>query len=524
MSIVKILGVPLALLMAGALLEPSAPQPETRNPRGPNILLIMSDDHAQQAIGAYGSRLVETPNIDRLAREGVRFTQSFVTNSICAPSRAVLLTGKLSHRNGLRDNRDEFDGSQMTFPKLLQQAGYQTAIVGKWHLKSDPTGFDLWRILPGQGDYYNPDFRAQGGRARHAGYVTDLITDFALEFLESRDRERPFLLLYQHKAPHRNWMPALEHLSLYNDRELPLPETFDDDYQGRPAAAAQDMRIADMFLSSDMKLQPGDYPQESGTGGQAGHDAERSWRGAYGRMSETQRAAWDAHYGPINQAFRESPPAGRELVEWKYQRYLKDYLRCVVAIDRNLGRVLEYLDREGLSQDTLVIYTSDQGFYLGEHGWYDKRFMYEESLRTPLIMRHPARIAGGQSSDALVMNLDLAPTLLDIAGVAIPAEMQGRSLVPLTRDATPVWRDAVYYHYYEFPHGWHNVKRHYGVRTQRYKLIHFYHDIDVWELYDLRKDPHELQNLYTNPEYRKVREELHEELRRLRQHYGEPEP
>jgi arylsulfatase A-like enzyme len=483
----------------------------------------MADDHAQRAISAYDDTLIQTPNIDRLADEGIRFTSSFVTNSICAPSRAVLLTGQYSHRNGLRDNRDEFDGSQMTFSKLLQQAGYETALVGKWHLKTDPTGFDLWRVLIGQGSYYRPIFLENGVGVEHPGYVTDLITDFALEFLDSRDTSRPFCLLYQHSAPHRNWMPSPRHLDLFADRDLPMPPTFRDDYQGRPAAGEADMRIDDMFLSFDLKLHPQSYERETGTGGKADYDPEPAWEYSYARMTEEEKAAWDAHYDPINRAFAAAPPKGAELSRWKYQRYLKDYLRCVAAIDDNLGRLLDRLDELGLTDTTIVVYTSDQGFYLGEHGWYDKRFMYEQSMRTPLLIRYPDRIPAGQVADALVVNLDTAPTLLDYAGVQVPSEMQGRSLRPLTRGGTPDdWRRGVYYHYYEYPHGWHSVRPHYGIRTDRYKLIHFYGELDVWELYDLVRDPHELKNVYGTEDYAEITTKLHEMLSQMQRDLEDP--
>jgi len=508
----------LAPFLAGTLTSVEGAPPTPR----PHILFVMSDDHAEQAISAYGGELIQTPHIDRLAREGIRFENSFVTNSICAPSRAVLLTGKYSHLNRLRDNRDEFDGTQLTFPKLLQRAGYQTAVVGKWHLKTDPTGFDHWKILVGQGDYYSPVFVDNGERAQHEGYVTDLITDFALDFLEQRDRSKPFCLLYHHKAPHRNWMPDVKHLDMYAGRDLPLPETFHDDYAGRPAAAAQDMRVADMFLSLDMKLHEEFYGEETGSGGNARYDPTQSWKRSYGLMTAEQRAAWDAHYGPINEAFRRARPEGEALAEWKYQRYIKDYLRCVASVDQNLGRVLDYLDQNGLTESTIVIYTSDQGFYLGEHGWYDKRFMYEESLSMPLVMRYPAGIAPGVVSDALALNLDFAPTILDYAGLDVPEEMQGRSLRALADGGRPPeWRRAVYYHYYEFPHGWHDVRPHYGVRTERHKLIRFYGDMDVWELYDLEQDPHELNNVHGTEAYRGVREELHRQLETLQRELGD---
>jgi len=513
--------VSFGVIAVGSLLVIRRSAPADR----PNIIVIMADDHAERAISAYGSTLIRTPNIDRLADEGLRFASSFVTNSICAPSRAVLLTGKYSHRNGLRDNRDEFDGSQTTFPKLLQRAGYETALIGKWHLKTEPTGFDHWRVLTGQGQYYRPVFSENGVRVEHAGYVTDLITDFALEFLENRDTTKPFCLLYHHKAPHRNWMPSPQHLDLFSEDKLPTPPTFDDDYRGRPAAREADMRIKDMYLSMDMKLHKPAYERETGSGGQSDFDAEPAWKESYARMTDQEKAAWDAHYGPINEAFAASPPEGAELTEWMYQRYIKDYLRCVASIDDNLGRLLERLDELGLRDNTLVIYTSDQGFYLGEHGWYDKRFMYEESMRTPLIVRYPDGIAAGRVADELVVNLDTAPTILDYAGVAVPPEMQGRSWRPLTLGQTPDdWRQGVYYHYYEYPHGWHDVRPHYGVRTDRYKLIHFYGELDVWELYDLEEDPHELTNLYGNAEYSEITETLLEQLRALQRDFGDDSP
>jgi len=492
----------------------STPTPEGR---APNILFIMSDDHAIAAVSAYGSELIETPNIDRIAAEGIRFDNSFVTNSICAPSRAVMLTGKYSHLNGLRDNRDTYDGSQPAWPKLLQRGGYQTAMIGKWHLKSDPTGFDDWRILIGQGQYYNPVLNLNGVETEVTGYTTDLITDQALDFLDGRDRSRPFALLYQHKAPHRNWMPATRHLGLYADRDLPVPETFDDDYAGRPAAAAQDMRIADLWLTLDLKIHPENFEVDEASGGNVDWDPVESWRTSYERMTAEQRAAWDAYYRPINETFRDNPPSGEALDKWKLQRYLEDYMGTVTALDENIGRVLDHLDAEGLTENTIVVYTSDQGFYLGEHGWYDKRFMYEESLRMPLLIRYPARLAAGQTVDELVLNLDFAPTLLDFAGVPIPGDMQGRSLRPLVDGSTPTaWRDAVYYRYYEFPHGWHLVRPHYGVRTARYKLIHFEGDMDHWELYDLAQDPNELVNLYDSEDYASVQGELHIRLAELR--------
>jgi len=489
--------------------------------RQPNILFIMSDDHAERAISAYGSDLIETPNIDRIAHEGVRFANSFVTNSICAPSRAALLTGKYSHLNGLRDNRDAFDGSQVTLPKLLQSAGYETAIIGKWHLKSEPTGFDEWQILVDQGHYYNPVFVDNGTEVQREGYVTDLITELALDYLDSRDDSKPFMLFYQHKAPHRNWMPHPRHFG-DAEREYPLPETFWDDYEGRPAAAGQDMRVADMWFSLDLKLQAEHYEIETGTGGNERFDPTDGWADDYGRMTDEQKAAWDAHYEPIGAAFREQLPTGRALAEWKYQRYMQDYLGSVAAVDEGVGRLLDYLDENGLADNTVVVYTSDQGFYLGEHGWYDKRFMYEESLRTPLVIRYPSEFAPGQVNDELVLNLDMTPTLLDLAGVDVPQDLQGQSIRPLMNGSPSAdWRDAIYYRYYEFPHGWHNVRPHYGVRTDRYKLIHFEGDMDAWELFDLETDPHELDNLYGRDEYSVVQGALHTRLDELRRELGD---
>jgi len=483
------LAIPLAGRCLGAL----------RSPRRPNILFIMADDHASQAIGCYGSRLNLTPAIDRIAREGVRFDNCFCTNGICAPSRAVILTGKHSHLNGVRDNAVAFDGSQTTFPKLLQAAGYETALLGKWHLKSDPTGFDYWNILPGQGEYYNPDLIEMGEKKRVAGYVTDILTDIALSFLEARRPEsRPFLLMFHHKAPHRNWQPAGRHMTMYDAAEFPEPPTLFDEYATRSRASfEQDMTIREaMTLESDLKLGP---PPE--------------------RLDDSQKATWEKAFGPKREAFKKASLTGDDLVRWKYRRYLQDYLGCVAAVDESVGRVLDALDRTGLAENTLVVYTSDQGFFLGEHGWFDKRFMYEEALRMPLVMRLPGRIPPGAADHDMVSNLDFAPTFLDIAGLGKPAPMQGRSFVPLLLGRRVAgWPESVYYHYYEFP-AVHMAKRHYGVRTKRHKLIHFYHDIDAWELYDLENDPNELRNVYGDPAYSTVRRVLEAELSRLQAFY-----
>ncbi|KAA3661136.1 MAG: DUF4976 domain-containing protein [Calditrichaeota bacterium] len=485
----------------------------------PNILFIMSDDHARQAISSYDSTLIRTPNLDRLAQEGMRFTNSFVTNSICSPSRAVLLTGKYSHKNGLRDNRDTFDGSQQTMPKRMRAAGYQTAIIGKWHLKSEPTGFDTWDVLKGQGQYYNPLFLNPDGKRQIEGYATDIITDLAIETLENRNKSKPFLLLVHHKAPHRNWVPNLKHLDKFKDTQFPLPPTFFDDYKNRAAAAQADMRIDDMFLYSDFKLQDEDFAVETGSGGK-GSAVPRLKLNYRAELNDEQRKIWDAHYDQMRAEFREAKLTGKDLLEWKYQRYMRDYLRCILSVDENVGRLLDYLDANGMAENTLVVYTSDQGFYLGEHGWYDKRFMYEESLSMPLLIRYPREIKAGQVSHDIVLNLDFAATFLDFAGAAIPDDMQGESFRAILQGKTPInWRSSMYYHYYEYPHGWHMVKRHYGVRTKQYKLIHFYNDIDTWELYDLRTDPIEINNLIGDPDYAGVIDALKVELQRLQGKY-----
>jgi arylsulfatase A-like enzyme len=467
--------------------------------RRPNILFIMSDDHAAHAIGSYGSRINSTPNIDRLARQGRRFANCFCTNGICAPSRAVILTGKYSHLNGVRDNAVSFDGSQATLPKLLQVAGYQTALIGKWHLKSDPTGFDYWNILPGQGEYYNPDLIEMGQKLRLEGYVTDLLTDLAVDYLETkRDPTRPFFMMFHHKAPHRNWQPAPRHLRLYDQAEIPEPATLFDDYSSRSEAAReQEMTVRDhLVLESDLKMGP-----------------------APERLNDVQRESWEAAYGPKREAYAKIRPQGDNLVRWKYHRYMEDYLACVAAVDESVGRVLDTLEKTGLAASTLVVYTSDQGFFLGDHGWFDKRFMYEESLRMPLLARLPGVIPAGSVCEDMLLNLDFAPTFLDLAGAPVPREMQGVSALELLRGNSPKeWRQALYYHYYEYP-AVHMVKRHYGIRTPRFKLIHFYYDIDAWELYDLEKDPLELKNIYEDPSYRDIREELSERLRTLQAYY-----
>ena len=481
-----------------------------------NILNIMCDDHSYQTISAYDHRFIETPNIDRIANEGVRFTNSFVANSLSGPSRACLLTGKHSHKNGFTDNTKRFDGSQQTFPKLLQQAGYQTAVVGKWHLTSDPTGFDYWNILTGQGDYYNPYFIDNGEKKQIEGYATNITTDLALDWLDNkRDKDKPFCLLLHHKAPHRTWMPDTCDLDLYEDIVYPVPETFYDKYEGRIAASEQEMSIIeDMDLVYDLKMADKENEIHTTTG------LEESGRSLYNRMTPAQKAAWDKHYDPIIKKFKEQKLTGRALAEWKYQQYMHDYLRVIHSIDRNVGRVLDYMKKSGLLENTIIVYTSDQGFYMGEHGWFDKRFMYEESFRTPMLVRFP----GGVKCDIpeIVQNIDHAATDLKLAGVPVPEDIQGDSYLPLLKGEKPKdWRTSLYYHFYEYP-AEHAVKRHYGVRTDRYKLIHFYHDIDVWELYDLQNDPMEMHNIYNEPGNEALIDSLKAELRKLQKQYDDP--
>ncbi|MGD9647796.1 MAG: sulfatase [Pirellulales bacterium] len=487
----------LLFAMLSSAMASAADPPDSAAKQPPNIVFIFSDDHAYQAISAYGDprQLIETPQIDRIAAEGMLFTRCVVPNSICGPSRATILTGKYSHVNGFYNNSNSrFDSSQVTFPKLLQGAGYQTAIVGKWHLVSDPTGFDYWHILPGQGVYYNPPMINNGQQVKHEGYTTDIITDLSLAWLDERDRDKPFLLMCQHKAPHREWAPALRHLGHDGDRVYPEPATLFDDYAGRGLAEHdQDMTIDKTMNPRDVKLV------------------------GPGNLTPEQRAAWDAYYEPRNQKFREANLAGRDLVRWKYQRYMHDYLGCIKAVDESVGRVLEYLAEHDLADNTIVVYAADQGFYLGEHGWFDKRWIFEESLRTPCLVRWPGVTKPGSRSDELVSNVDFAETFLDVAGVQVPAEMQGRSLAPVLAGHTPDdWRKSFYYHYYEYPTP-HHVRPHYGVVTDRFKLVRFYGpDTDYWELFDRQKDPHELTSVYGQADYAEAQSELTQELRRLR--------
>ncbi|CAG7629081.1 N-acetylglucosamine-6-O-sulfatase [Paenibacillus solanacearum] len=452
----------------------------------PNILFIMSDDHAAHAISSYGSRINRTPHIDRIAEGGMRFDNCFCTNSICTPSRAVILTGMYSHKNGVKTLADKLDNRQSNVAKLLQSAGYQTAIVGKWHLgrgeQHNPTGFDYWKVLPGQGDYHNPKFIGEEGVTEYTGYVTDLITDFSLDWLERRDKEKPFMLMLHHKAPHRRWEPDEKHATLYEDVDIPEPVTFHDDYANRSKAAAEALMRIDRDLSElDLK-----------------------------------------------EALPEQlTPA--ELKSWKYQRYIKDYLRCIASVDDNVGRVLDYLDDEGIADNTMIIYTSDQGFFLGDHGWYDKRFMYEESLRMPFLVRYPQCVKPGTVQKQMALNVDFAETFLDYAGVPIPANMQGNSLRKLLEGETPEgWQNSIYYRYWEHLSKTHRVGAHYGVRTHRYKLIYYYgkslgctnavdeERVPEWELFDLANDPYEMNNVYHQSEYADAVKEMTDELDRLR--------
>lgn len=486
----------------------------------PNIVYIMSDDHACQAISAYGYGLNQTPNIDKLAREGAIFTNACVTNSLCAPSRAVLLTGKHSFINGKVDNEHPFDWNQENFCKLLQRSGYQTAMIGKIHMDGLPQGFDHSAVLIDQGEYYNPNFIINGVKQQKMGYVTDLTTDMTLDWIKQRDTTKPFCVLYHQKAPHREWMPALKYIKEYSGKTFKEPASLFDDYSGRGTAA----RTAEMTIAKDMNW-TGDNKVSPDVAAELGLKDALDWgTGAYrnnlGRMTAEERSAWNAVYDPIIAQFKQDYPSmsKQQLVQWRYQRYMQDYMGCIASVDDGVGKLLGFLKDNGLDSNTIVIYTSDNGFYLGEHGWFDKRFMYEESLRVPLLIRYPGYIKPGTSIDALVQNLDFAPTLLDFAGVKIPAAMQGESFKALVSRKEKKWRDAIYYTYYEYP-SIHMVKRHYGIKTKRYKLIHFYYDINEWELYDLKTDPGEMKNVYNDPVYAKVKGELHAKLDALREKY-----
>ena len=468
-----------------------------------NIIYIMADDHAYQAVSAYGSqisKLAPTPNIDRIAEQGARMDAVYCTNSICGPSRSSILTGKFSHVNGFYKNVDggDFNGEQLTFPKVFQKNGYQTAVIGKWHLGTTPTGFDYSKVLinwGGQGTYFNPQFCINGKDTvietkRHS---TKAIEDDCLDWLSKRDTSKPFMLLYQFKAPHRDWRPDSMFHELFTDFDFPLPETFEDNYEGRLAASENMMEIGNHLNRRDMKQVP--------PPGLSKRDSMR-WL-AYGDKGQ---------YWSPNDSLK-----GDALKYWKYQTYIKDYLRCVAGVDRAVGSVLDYLDENGLSENTIVVYTSDQGFYLGEHGWFDKRWMYEESFKMPFLIKNPRTIEAGTTSDAMVMNVDFAPTLLDMAGLDIPDQMQGKSFKGAFEGDDKNKRKSVYYHYYEYPI-WHKVQPHYGVKTDRYKLMHFYYSMDEWELYDLKTDPNEMRNIYSEAPAELI-ESLKKELEALRKEY-----
>ena len=521
----------------------------------PNILYIMSDDHAYQAISAYGSdvsRFAPTPNIDRIAREGMRFDRSFVENSLSSPSRACLITGLYSHQNGQQQLLEGIDSTRTFFSELLQRVGYQTAMMGKWHLLCRPKGFDRYHVLNDQGTYFNPVFMSEtsGGKyIREEGYATDLITDHAIDFLEHRDTSRPFCLMVHHKAPHRSWFPDVKHLGMYDNVDFPLPETLWDDYSTRGSAAhTQKMQIdRDMELALDLKVDSLGRPV----------DRFNSTIAEYGRLNPEQRAAYEKYFGARYERFQHDSLTGKDLVVWKYQTYLRDYLSVIHSVDENVGRLLKYLDEHGLAENTIVVYASDQGFYMGEHGWFDKRFMYEESMRTPLVIRYPREIRAGSVSSEMVQNIDYAPTFLEYAGVKQPKEMTGRSLRKLFKHTASNskkihWRKSLYYHYYDYP-AWHLARKHDGVRTDRYKLIHFYGkggaraltenryqqqegtreynsyrwmaqsgyitddpDIDYYELYDLQEDPNELNNIYGKPGTERITKRLKRLLKRYR--------
>jgi arylsulfatase A-like enzyme len=460
----------------------------------PNIVFVMADDHAAHAIGTYGSRINATPGIDRLAQEGMRFDAFFCTNSICSPSRATILTGTYNHVNGVTTLSTPFDARQPSFPGLLRDAGYQTALIGKWHLGHggvhDPVGFDFWTVLPDQGDYHDPTFLEAGGRSIvRRGYATDVITDLALEWIGARDPQRPFLALVHHKAPHRAWEPAPRHAGLFADRDIPEPSTLRDDHGGRSTAAV-----------------------------------------------EARMRLWDLDGDDLKGLVPPGLTDDQEL-RWRYQRWIKDYLRCVAALDENMARLLDALDEWGVADDTVVVYTSDQGFFLGDHGWFDKRFMYEESLRMPFLVRYPRLVASGSTNDAMALNVDIAQTILELAGVATTRPMQGRSLVPLLRgERPPDWRTSMYYRYWMHLDGSHGVWAHRGVRTERHKLVHYYGSglrqpgardeprPEEWELFDLRADPFELHSLHDDPAHADVLAELRDELRRRAAEVGDIDP
>lgn len=499
---------------------------KSKKQKRPNIVFIMSDDHAYQAISAYDKKLMQTPNIDRIANEGMIFSNACVTNSICAPSRAVILTGKHSHLNGKIDNYFPFDTSNITFPQLLQQNGYQTAMFGKLHFGNNPKGFDEFQILPDQGNYYNPDFiTKKEGKKKLTGYVTDLITDLTINWLKNeRDEEKPFFLAYLHKAPHREWLPAERHFKEYLTKTFPEPATLFDNYEGRGRASKeQEMNLlTHMNWAGDSKITP-EIMDQLGIKESHAYD-KNNYNATVGRMNPTQRKAWDDAYGKMNAEFIKKFPnmTDKEKMQWRYQRYMQDYLGSIAAVDEGVGQVLDFLKKNNLDENTIVVYTSDQGFYLGEHGWFDKRFIFDESFKTPLLVKWPDVIKAGSKNSQMVQNLDFAQTFLEAAGIKSPSDMQGESLIPIFKGKGKNFRDAAYYHYYEYP-SVHMVKRHYGIVTEKYKLVHFYYDIDEWELYDRMNDKSEMKNVYNDPKYAKVKSDLHKKLAALRVKYKDSE-
>ena len=528
----------------------------------PNIVYIMCDDHAFQCISAYGSpisKLAPTPNIDRIAERGMRFDRAFVENSLSTPSRACLMTGLYSNQNGQRQLGEGIDTTRTFFTEQLQQAGYQTAVVGKWHMGCDPKGFDYYHIYNDQGQYYNPQYRGTDTDGKYIveeGYSTDLTTDHALSFIEHRDTNKPFCLLLHHKAPHRNWLANTKYFGMYDNVTFPMPETFYDDYETRGSA----VRTQKMSVTKDMRWeQDFKVPEMLDTANADSWDSYLSLMNEVNRMNPEQRIAWGKYYFPRNRRLLEARLTGKELDEWKYQNYIRDYMSVIKSVDESVGRVLDYLDSHGLTDNTIIVYTSDQGFYMGEHGWFDKRFMYEESLRTPLLIAYPGHIQPGSVCNKLVQNIDYAPTFLDLAGISKPKELPGRSLTPLFKagDKVKGWRNSIYYHYYDYP-TYHMVRKHDGVRTDRYKLIHFYGEggldavkenkyqrqpgtrehgcmtyltslgyfepkdsaVNYNELYDLQADPHELNNLYGKPGYEKITKQLQKQLTDYRKSIG----
>lgn len=528
----------------------------------PNIVYIMCDDHAFQCISAYGSpisKLAPTPNIDRIAERGMRFDRAFVENSLSTPSRACLMTGLYSNQNGQRQLGEGIDTTRTFFTEQLQQAGYQTAVVGKWHMGCDPKGFDYYHIYNDQGQYYNPQYRGTDTDGKYIveeGYSTDLTTDHALSFIEHRDTNKPFCLLLHHKAPHRNWLANTKYFGMYDNVTFPMPETFYDDYETRGSA----VRTQKMSVTKDMRWeQDFKVPEMLDTANADSWDSYLSLMNEVNRMNPEQRIAWGKYYFPRNRRLLEARLTGKELDEWKYQNYIRDYMSVIKSVDESVGRVLDYLDSHGLTDNTIIVYTSDQGFYMGEHGWFDKRFMYEESLRTPLLIAYPGHIQPGTVCNKLVQNIDYAPTFLDLAGISKPKELPGRSLTPLFKagDKVKVWRSSIYYHYYDYP-TYHMVRKHDGVRTDRYKLIYFYGEggldavkenkyqrqpgtrehgcmtyltslgyfepkdsaVNYNELYDLQADPHELNNLYGKPGYEKITKQLQKQLTDYRKSIG----